>query len=339
MLVPGEALPPNKYGGIERIAYSLISYLSKLGHELFVLANPKSQGPFQLIPEPHPLSGKFYKPHGMADLLFIRKLIQEINPDLVHDFFSPPITTLCPVDIPLVWSLPSHPPYRYVFPMLRRRNRTLIVGCAHHVSKYVPSLFNRCTIYNSADYQKYVFDENPGDNAPLVFLGRLDPIKGAHIAIRVAQKTGEPLIIAGNIPVCNRIYFQKEIEPHLSDNIRYIGPVDDKQKNELFRKAKAFLFPLQWHEPFGITVTESMSCGTPVITFPYGSMPELIRHGVTGYLCKDEDDMVKAVQNISRLSRMACRKSVEEYFSPEEMSKRYLHAYYEMLSEKSSFLY
>ncbi|MCC8149605.1 glycosyltransferase [Akkermansia sp.] len=125
-------------------------------------------------------------------------------------------------------------------------------------------------------YGKYHFKEQLSPDAPLVFLGRIDPIKGAHIAIHVAQQTGNSLIIAGNVIPQFQDYFDQSIKTHLSANIRYIGPVDNAQENELFSNSKAFIFPLQWQEPFGIPVIEFMACGTSVLAFSYNFMPELI---------------------------------------------------------------
>lgn len=331
---PAIPLPAVTYGGIERIAFPLITHLSQKGHEVIVLAHPDSSGPFQLIPY-HSANGKYYTRKGYENLNSIRNIIQQIQPDLVHDFCNPSLSSFCPFRIPLIWTLPSFPQMRNVYPLLWRQSHTLIIGCAHHVSKQVPSLFQRWTIYNSVEYHKYSFTNQLSPDSPLVFLGRIEPIKGAHIAIRIAQRTKNHLIIAGNLLPQFQDYFDQDIAPHLSDSIRYIGPVDDIQKNDLFRHAKAFIFPLQWHEPFGITVIEAMSCGTPVLAFPYGSMPELIQHGINGFLCHSEDEMTNLVHSVPLLSRETCRRTVEEKFSIQAMGEQYLHAYYELLSERA----
>lgn len=334
ILPPALPFPPTTYGGIERIASSLISYLAEKGHEIVLVGHPDSAGPFQLIPY-HSSTGKYYTKAGRTCLSFIRKTIRDIQPDIVHDFCNPPITLTCPFHTPVVWSLPSFPSMRYVYPFLWRQPNTLFIGNSHHISKQIPSCLQKRTIYNSVEYGKYHFKEHSSPDAPLVFLGRIDPIKGAHIAIHVAQQTGNSLIIAGNVIPQFQNYFDQSIKPHLSATIRYIGPVDDAQKDELFGNAKAFIFPLQWHEPFGITVTESMACGTPVLAFPYGSMPELIQHGVNGFLCDSEEDMKDKINSLHLISRGNCRRTVEEKFSPQVMSEQYLQVYYELLSERA----
>lgn len=331
---PGIPLPAITYGGIERIAFSLINSLAQKGHEIIVLGHPDSSGPFQLIPY-YSSDGKYYSKSGYECLSFIRQTIQHIQPDLVQDFCNPPLTLMCPRHIPLVWNMPSLPKMRYVFPFLWRQPNTLFVGNSHHISKQIPSCLQKRTIYNSVEYDKYHFTEQVSSDVPLVFLGRIEPIKGAHIAIRIAQRTGNNLIIAGNLLPQFHEYFDQHIKPHLSASIRYIGPVNDSQKNELFSNAKAFIFPLQVHESFGITVIESMACGTPVLAFPYGSMPELIQNGINGFLCNSEDDMENKIHSLSLISRRNCRHIVEERFSPQMMAEQYLHAYYEILSERA----
>lgn len=331
---PGIPLPAVTYGGIERIASSLIDSLAQKGHEIIVLGHPDSTGPFQLIPY-HSSDGKYYSKSGCECLSFIRKTIQNIQPDIVQDFCNPPLTLTCPRHIPLVWNIQAFPKMRYVFPFLWRQPNTLFIGNSHHINKQIPSFLQKRTIYNSVECDKYHFTEQVSSDAPLVFLGRIEPIKGAHTAVRIAQRTGNKLVIAGNVLPQFQEYFDQSIKPYLSESISYIGPVNDAQKNELFSNAKAFIFPLHWHEPFGITVIESMACGTPVLAFPYGSMPELIQDGINGLLCDSDDDMENKIHSLSLISRRDCRRIVEEKFSPQMMAEQYLHAYYELLSERA----
>ncbi len=335
IIIPcGIPIPVKLYGGIERIAYSHIEYLSQAGHEVVVLAHPDSTGPFRLIPFTYGES-RYYKKAGLKTLIGIREIIKKEQPDIVHDFSQPALSMLCPYNIPLICSMPALPQMRYIYPLLWRQPNTVMVGCSHHLTKQATALLQRKTIYNSVEYQKYTPVYQVPKGAPLVYLGRVELDKGVHIAIKIAQKTGEKLIIAGNISPNAQNYFDTQVTPHLNDQISYVGPLDDAGKNELLGKAKAFIFPLQVQEAFGITVAESMACGTPVIAFPYGSMPELIKEGVTGFVCHTEDEMAVKIASIPQLSRSACRQSVEERFSVRQMSEQYLHAYYELLSERA----
>jgi glycosyltransferase involved in cell wall biosynthesis len=186
-------------------------------------------------------------------------------------------------------------------------------------------------IPNGVPVEKYHFSSSVPSNAPLVFLSRLERIKGVHTAIEVARKTKRELIIAGNHAASGdeSAYFYEEILPHCDGKrIRYIGPIGDFQKDEILGNAAALLFPVQWEEPFGIVMVESLACGTPVIAFERGSVPEVIEHGKTGFICHSIDEMVEAVKNIPRIDRGQCRKRVEERFSDKVIVDEYEKLYY-----------
>jgi glycosyltransferase involved in cell wall biosynthesis len=178
--------------------------------------------------------------------------------------------------------------------------------------------------------EKYTFRPDVPSDAPLVFLSRIEPIKGAHLAIAVARRAGRRLLIAGNhtLEGANGQYWREEIEPHLGRNgIEYVGPVDDTQKNELLGRAAAMLVPVQWDEPFGIVFAEALACGTPVISCPRGALPEIIRAGREGFLCETAEEMVRAVGRIGEVDRGACRQRVVEAFSAEVIVGRYEELY------------
>ena len=146
---------------------------------------------------------------------------------------------------------------------------------------------------NGVPLDIYDFAAETGVDAPLVFLGRIEEIKGPHLAIEVARRAQIPLIIAGNVPTEHEGFFREKIEPHIDgDSVRYVGPVDDAQKNVLLGRAHALLMPILWEEPFGIVMAEAMACGTPVIGFRRGAVPEVVDHGVTGFVVDHVDEMV-----------------------------------------------
>lgn len=158
----------------------------------------------------------------------------------------------------------------------------------------------------------------------------MDRVKGVHSAIAIAKATGIPLVIAGNVAPDgeNRDYFTCVIRPQIDNiNIRYIGPVNDEQKNHLLRKAKALLFPIEWDEPFGIVMTEAMACGTPVIALRRGAVPEVISDGVDGFVCDSVEQMVDAVGKLDKLDRRDCRIKVESRFCDEVVVSQYLDLY------------
>jgi glycosyltransferase involved in cell wall biosynthesis len=176
------------------------------------------------------------------------------------------------------------------------------------------------------------FDFEPAvpDDAPLVFLGRIAPIKGTHHAIAVAEKSGRDLVIAGNVPddPQEQVYFKKQIEPHIDgDQIQYVGPVDDEEKNKLLGQSAAFLMPIEWEEPFGIVMAEALACGTPVIGTRRGSVPEIVTDGETGFICDSVGEMVRAVARIDTLNREACRQRCEAHFSAEAIVDGYEQLY------------
>lgn len=168
--------------------------------------------------------------------------------------------------------------------------------------------------------------------APLVFLGRVEEVKGPHLAIEVARRAKVPLVIAGNISPQHRGWFEDNIAPHLDGlNVRYIGPVNDVEKSDLLGRARALLMPVLWEEPFGIVMAEAMACGTPVVGLARGSIPEVVEHEVTGFVCNGTDDMVSAVGALGGISRAKCRERAERQFGASVIVHAYEQVYREML--------
>jgi glycosyltransferase involved in cell wall biosynthesis len=187
-------------------------------------------------------------------------------------------------------------------------------------------------VFNGVPLARYDYRSDPGPDAPLVFLGRIEEIKGPHLAIEIAQRTRLPLVIAGNVPPEHRRWFENTIEPHIDGSrVSFIGPVNDTEKNELLGRARAFLMPILWEEPFGIVMTEAMACGAPVLGLARGSVPEVIEHGVTGFVADDLDGLVAAVSRLDEISRAACRARVERLFSEVAVTESYLAVYRDML--------
>jgi len=187
------------------------------------------------------------------------------------------------------------------------------------------------TVYNGVNLENYAFSPHVDDDAPLMFLGRLESIKGPHLAIEVAKRTNQKLILAGNKPDLphEREYFEREVEPHIDGKqIIYAGPVNDEQKGRFLGRAKALLFPIQWGEPFGIVMTEALACGTPVIAMNHGAVPEVIRHGETGFICSTMDDMISSVEKIRAINRKNCRMDCESRFSSQVIVEQYLNIHH-----------
>ena len=164
-----------------------------------------------------------------------------------------------------------------------------------------------------------------------MFLGRLDRIKGVHTAIEVAKATGHQLIIAGNISHTpdNLNYFKTEIEPKFDEQIKYIGALNDAEKNIWLGKAKALLFPIEWDEPFGIVMIEAMACGTPVIGFRRGSVPEVIQDGVNGFVVDNAMQMIASIDKVNDINRFTCRETAKNKFKTSLIAKQYLHMFHQ----------
>jgi len=186
----------------------------------------------------------------------------------------------------------------------------------------MPNLNYVGTAYNGIDTDEYVFNDTPRDY--LAFIGRFERVKGVHTAIQVAKKLDMRLRVAGDYFGRHKtVYFKKNIEPYFGKKIQRAGFVMGQDKIEFLKHAKAILFPIEWEEPFGMVMIEAMSCGTPVIAYDRGSVPEIIKDGVTGFIVKDRAGMIEAVKKIDQIKRKNCRKRVEQMFSEKRMVEKY----------------
>ena len=190
-------------------------------------------------------------------------------------------------------------------------------------SDRAPGLNYLATVYNGIDLSLYPLQERGGDH--LVFLGRIHPDKGVHLAIEVARLSGLPLLIAGIIQ--DRTYFREQVEPHLDETIRYIGPVDVPGKNELFARARALLHLNTIPERFGLVLAEANAAGVPVIAMDLGSCREVIEDGQTGFLVNNVHEAVQALKRLGEIDRHACRERVRKNFSIETMVEAYEQVY------------
>jgi glycosyltransferase involved in cell wall biosynthesis len=207
-----------------------------------------------------------------------------------------------------------------------------LISISHDQRSYLPEANWVDTVYNAVDLDHYHFRPDPGDY--LVFLGRISPEKRPDRAIDIARDAGMKLVIAAKVDPVDGEYWEHAIRPLVRANpdlIEFIGEVDEQEKDELLGKAYAYLFPIDWPEPFGLTMAEAMATGTPVVAYHAGSVPEVIKDGETGFICRTLSEMVEAVQKIDRIDRAACRRHVETHFSPAAMTSGYERAYARLL--------
>lgn len=327
---PGIAVPPATYGGHERLVYLFAEEYTRLGHKVTLLAGPDSY-----------CSGTTCT-FGVNDLqrssvakaketAFVWKYLALNSKrfDLIHNFgrliYLLPAANSAATKI-MTYGRPVTAKGIKIINSLPNKNM-VFTACSNYCVATGNVAGKWETVYNAIDFSKYQLKETVVDDAPLMFLGRLDKIKGVHTAIKVAKASGSKLIIAGNVPhtADNYKYFKEEIEP-LFDNeqIVFTGPLNDEQKNHYLGKAKALLFPIEWDEPFGMVMIEAMACGTPVIAFKRGSVPEVITEGVNGFIVTDLEQMINSLSKISTVNRSNCRRIAEERFDVTTIAKVYL---------------
>jgi glycosyltransferase involved in cell wall biosynthesis len=334
---PELPVPPRLYGGIERIIAMLVAELSNRGHRVTLFAHPEStvEGA-ELLAWPGRSSTSRIDTLRNTRTLWHYARCREV--DLIHSFSRIAyLLPLLPLPIPKLMS--------YQRPISRRSVQlghvlsggTLeFTGISSWMMQSVADIGRWHLVPNGVPLATYPFVADPGPDAPLMFLGRVEAIKGPHLAIEVAQRSGLPLVIAGNVPPEHQGWFDAHIAPHLDSDIRYVGPVDDQRKADLLGRARALLMPILWDEPFGIVMAEALACGTPVLGLRRGAVPEVVEHGVSGVVVDDLDQLVEAVQQLPALSRFSCRARVEAHYSETAVANGYLDVYQELLCRASA---
>lgn len=329
---PELPVPPKLYGGIERVVDMLIRGLMARGHDVTLFGHPNSDVPCRLVP--YPGASSLSRADTLRNMLSISRTVIGGGYDVVHSFGR--IAYLLPL---LALPIPKLMTYqREVTPRSVKWGHMLSRGTLHFsaISQWMmqdtQALGDWHLVYNGVPMGVYDFSPTVAVDAPLVFLGRIEHIKGTHLAIEIALRTGRRLVIAGNIPREYQSYFDEKVKPHLDGGrITYIGPVNDQQKNVLLGSAAAFLMPILWEEPFGIVMAEALACGTPVLGLRRGSVPEVVEDGVTGFVRDDVDGLVEAVGNLGQLDRRASRARAERLFSDHAIVDAYLGVYRQLV--------
>lgn len=327
---PGISVPPKLYGGIERIVYQLANQYIELGHEVTLLAGPDSYCNGKTI---HFGKNTLQKSkwETFKEILLVWKYLffNHNKYDIVHSFGR--LIYLLPIlnkSIKKIMSYQREVTVKNIQLICKSRNRNLyFTGCSDHISKKEGLVGNWHTVYNFVDLANYTFVEKVAEEAPFVFLGRLDRIKGCHHCIALAKKLSHKLIIAGNISHLQheKEYFENEIKPYIDgDLITYIGSVSDIQKNELLGKAKALLMLIDWDEPFGIVMAEALACGTPIIGFPRGAVKEVVEDGVNGLILNSITFEDLILEEVNKIERSNCRNSAQSRFLLETISNQFL---------------
>jgi len=334
-----EPVPPKKYGGTELIVYNLAEELTKLGHEVTLLASGDSKSSAKLkacAPKairvlPEAISWPIRQGLNYAGLSKALMLINKNHFDILHNHFGWQMLLFkdlisCPMVTTLHGTL-EEPTENY---MHNRFRNEAFISISNTQRKHGPKLNYVATVYNGIQVERFKFNDKPKDY--FAFLGRIHPHKGPEHAIRIAKKAGIKLIMAAKIDPVDAEYYEKNVKPLIDGKqIQFIGEIDHAGKVELLKNAKALLSPIQWDEPFGLTNIESLACGTPVITIGRGSLSEIIIDGEQGYLCKSLTEIAKAIPKVDKISRLKCRQYVEKTFSAKQMAERYVDAYKKVL--------
>jgi glycosyltransferase involved in cell wall biosynthesis len=325
---PEIPVPPTHYGGIERIVDMVAHGLVEAGHQVTLFAHPDSASAGRLVP----WRGHSSRSSGdtAVNASILAGAILRGRFDLIHSFARIAyLGPLLPMNIPKIMTYQRAISPRSVrFAHFLSRGTLTFTAISDWMMRDVAGVGEWSMIPNGVPLHVYKFAPQVAPDAPFVFLGRIEEIKGPHLAIDIAKRAGRKLVIAGNIPTDKRAWADQHVLAHVDgDRVRYVGPVDDAQKNALLGQAAAFLMPILWDEPFGIVMAEAMACGTPVLGLDRGAVREVVEDGVTGFVRGDVEGLVAATGAIARLDRAACRRRVEVHYSRAAIVDSYLRLY------------
>lgn len=324
---PWVAVPPKGYGGIEWVVALLTDGLAERGHDVTLFATGDSttkarlEYVFEEAPGPTAINSIW---HDTVHQMLVHGQLDRFDVVHHHTQFSALVAAMC-VDVPVVHTLhgPFVPEMRMLYEPVA--DRLTFVAISESQRSAMPELRYGGVVYNGIDPDLYPFRAEKEDY--LLFIGRANPDKGAHRAVRAARAAGMRLVMAVKIadPV-EREHWARDVEPLLGPEDRVLGEITVEEKADLMSRARAVLFPIDWPEPFGLVMTESMACGTPVIGTPRGAAPEVISDGETGFLVEVEsyaEEAAAAIWRLGEIDPAACRRRVLERFSERSMVEGY----------------
>jgi glycosyltransferase involved in cell wall biosynthesis len=322
--------PPRHYGPWEQVASNITEGLVAGGLDvtLFATADSLTGGKLEAVID------KGYEEDRSQDAkvvecLHISNLMEKASQfDIIHSHYDfLPLTYSGLIKTPMVTTIHGFSSKKIVRVYQKYNRHTRYVSISN--SDRSPLLTYAATIYNGIRVNDFEFEGTPSEY--LLYFGRIHHDKGTAEAIEIAKKAKRKLLIAGIIQDAG--YFENKVKPLLDDQIVYVGEAGPEKRNELMKNALALLHPINFDEPFGLSVAEAMLCGTPVVAFNRGSMPELILHGKTGFLVNNIDEAVASVADIPRLNRCECRRWSAEQFSQEKMVTEYIKLYHSVLAK------
>jgi len=336
-----EAVPPKLYGGTERVISWLTEELIALGHEVTLFASGDSQTSARLEgmwPRALRLDGAVRDPNALHMMMLEKVYQRAADFDVLHfhlDYY--PFSLFSRQPTPFVTTLhgrldlPEHQPVFDTF------NKLPVVSISNAQRRPLPQAHWVRTVLHGLP-EKLLMPK-PVKPDYFAFLGRIAPEKGIDRAIRIAQHCGVKLKVAAKVDRADQDYYDEQIKPMIqSGNVEFIGEINDKDKSEFLSGAIVLLVPIDWPEPFGLVMIEALACGTPVIAYNRGSVPEIIEDGLTGFIVEDDAGAIGAVDRLGQLSRERIRKRFEERFTARRMAQDYLAVYRSMSASAAPHL-
>jgi glycosyltransferase involved in cell wall biosynthesis len=330
-----ESVPPRGYGGTERVVSYLTEELVAQGHDVTLFASADSVTRARLVacaPRALRLDPSCTDPIAHHLVMLERAFARDHAFDVIHahvDHLAYPFARRSRV--PVLTTLHGRLDLESLAPLYAEYREQWVASISDAQRTPLPHARWAGTVYHGLPRDLYRFEPRGGDY--LAFVGRISPEKRVDRAIEIARRSGWRLRIAAKIDAADETYYREQIRPLMDDPlVEYVGELDDAQKNVFIGGAAAVLFPIDWPEPFGLIMIEALACGTPVIAWPHGSVREVLREGVDGFICEDVGAAVRAVRALERFDRARCRASFEERFSVERMAEGYLKLYAELLA-------
>ncbi|MGB7600923.1 MAG: glycosyltransferase family 4 protein [Candidatus Sulfotelmatobacter sp.] len=325
-----ESVPPVLYGGTERVVSWLTEELVRLGHDVTLFASGDSVTNARLVPicpRALRLDAQCQDPAAHHVIMTEHVFREAADFDLIHfhlDYLHFPLG--CRSEVPCLTTQHGRLDIADLVPIFQTFRQMPLVSISDAQRTPVPWANWHGTVLHGMP--RRLLKRKNGDGNYLAFLGRVSPEKGLEDAIEIAYRAGMQLKIAAKVDPADTEYFENKIKTLLKKGrVDFIGEIGHDEKNDFLGNAAAFLFPIQWPEPFGIVMIEALACGTPVIAYRRGSVPEVIEDGVTGFIVDDVDGAVEALENLEQIDRRGCRKHFERHFSDERMAAEYLAIY------------
>jgi glycosyltransferase involved in cell wall biosynthesis len=325
-----ERVPPVTYGGTERVVAYLTDALVELGHDVTLVASGDSVTKAKLVSaSPRSLRLDRTCRDMMAPQVRQLELVSRLSHkfDVIHfhtGFMHLPLARH--LGAPSVTTMHGRLDIDELVPLMNEFADAPLVSISNHQRRPLPGLAWCATVYHGLPPQLLPFTRSSSEY--VAFVGRISPEKRIDRAIEIAGRAGLELRVAAKIDAADREYFVREIEPLMHQpHVTYLGEIGDDEKSGLLGGARALLFPIDWPEPFGMVVIEALSCGTPVLAWPNGSVPELVEPGVNGWIVDSIDAAVAALEDADRIDRAACRASFERRFTAERMARDYVKVY------------